>query len=41
MTAELDPRNNNATDTPYDAQSAEQHIHETLQNTDTQDQPDK
>ena len=41
MTAELDPRNNNTTDTPYDAQSAEQHIHETLQNTDTQDQPNK
>ena len=26
MTAELDPRNNEATDTPFDAHSAEQHI---------------
>ncbi|MCT6881768.1 MAG: hypothetical protein M3Z51_05325, partial [Snodgrassella alvi] len=36
MTAELDPRNNAATDTPYDAHSAEQHVHDTLQNSDSQ-----
>ncbi|WP_239325900.1 MFS transporter [Snodgrassella gandavensis] len=40
ITPELDPRNNDATDTPYDADSAEQHVQATLQNTEKQQQAD-